>query len=115
MNSAQGSIDLTFQQKNNTYNLVYNIEALKYIQDATSLIAGCCCGLLQLRNMQGFYFFLAQYISVTVAFVLIYNGFNYKRLKAYFVSPFTNLVIDNLFREVASFTMAWILCNCIVS
>lgn len=115
MSAAQQAMDLSFQQKNNTYNLVYNLEALKYIQDATSLIAGCCCGLLQFRNMQGFYFFFLQYISVIAAFVLIYNGFNYKRLKAYFVFPFTNLVIDNLFREVASFTMAWIFCNCIVS
>lgn len=115
MNAAQGPMDLSFQQKNNTHNLVHNLEALKYIQDATSLIAGCCCGLLQFRNMQGFYFFLAQYFAVITAFTIVYNGFNIKRLNAYFISPFSNLIIDNLFREIASFTMAWIFCNCIVS
>ncbi|GMM40972.1 ER membrane protein complex subunit 6 [Hanseniaspora uvarum DSM 2768] len=115
MNGGQDSMDLQFQQKNNTHNLVYNIEALKYIQDATSLIAGCCCGLLEFRNLAGLYFFLIQYFCVVAAFVVLYNGFNVKKLKAFFIAPFTNLIMDNLFREVASFTMAWILCNCIVS
>lgn len=117
MNSQPGGPDFdpTLQYTVNNQNYFYNLETLKYIQDATSLLTGCCCGLLQFRNYDGFIFFILQYLAIVCAFVLIYNGANVKRLKAYYVSPLNNLIFDNLFRELASFTMAWIFCNCIVS
>lgn len=113
--SGPGNFDPSLQYTVNTHNFIHNVDILKYIQDSTSLLTGCCCGLLQLRNYNGFIFFIAQYLVVLVGFVLIYNGFNVKRLKAYYISPVSNLIVDNLFRELASFTMAWIFCNCIVS
>ncbi|KAL6928562.1 hypothetical protein ACO0SA_003305 [Hanseniaspora valbyensis] len=107
--------DASLQYTINNQNFIHNIEILKYIQDSTSLLTGCCCGLLQFRNYDGFIFFIIQYLAVLAGFVLIYNGGNLKKLNAYYISPISNLVLDNLFRELASFTMAWILCNCIVS
>ncbi|XBW36039.1 hypothetical protein QEN19_001614 [Hanseniaspora menglaensis] len=117
MSSPQNdpNFDPSLQYKLNNHNYVHNLETLKYIQDSTSLLTGCCCGILQFRNYDGFIFFILQYLVVVASFVLIYNGSNHKSLKAYYLTPLNNLVVDNLFRELASFTMAWILCNCIVS
>ncbi|KAH3899047.1 related to ER membrane protein complex subunit 6 [Saccharomycodes ludwigii] len=101
-NSTTASNDVLIKS---TRSIQYNNQKLQYVQDATSLFSGCCCGILQLESLNGFTFFIIQYVSVAILFVIILCKGG--KITNYFLNPIQDLIIENLFRELAGFLMTW--------
>ena len=85
-------------------SVFHNNKVLQYVQDSTSLMSGCCCGLLQLQSFAGFTFFLIQFLSIGVLFSA---WFCKGQASRYFDSPVQEIFINNVFRGLAGFLMTW--------